>query len=99
MRANLEEASSVAAADDAMSDCMKAMQANGADTSKIDCKCCDTKQKCPDAASCMTKCCKVLGMVKPAGKTVAIMAIQYRHAETAKPPDWLNTPPAPPPRS
>ena len=84
-----------------MSDCMKAMAGDAAagDATKGDCKCCDTKSKCPDQANCMTKCCKVLGMVKPAGKRIALTTVQYRHAEPTKPPDWLSTPPAPPPRS
>lgn len=85
--------------DTEMSDCMKAMQGDGADTSKSDCKCCDTKSKCPDTANCMTKCCKVIGAFKPAGKLMMLTAMVYRQAEPAKPPEWLRTPPAPPPRS
>lgn len=99
MHASMDGATVAAVADDTMSDCMKAMQAEGVDTSNSGCKCCDTKQKCPDAANCMTKCCKVLGMLKPAGKMIALTAVQYRQAEPAKPPEWLSTPPAPPPRS
>lgn len=84
-----------------MSDCMQAMAGDAAagDATKGDCKCCDTKSNCPDQANCMTKCCKVLGMVKRAGKRIALTTSQYGHVETAKPPDWLRTPPAPPPRS
>jgi hypothetical protein len=81
-----------------MSDCMKAMGTSGS-SDKSDCKCCDTKHKCPDGANCMTKCCKVIGALKPAGKLIAVSAVAYRHAEPAKPPNWVSTPPAPPPRS
>ncbi len=84
-----------------LSDCMKAMAGDAAtgDATKGGCTCCDTKSKCPDQATCMSKCCKVLAVVKPAGKRIALTTIQYRHAEPAKPPEWLSTPPAPPPRS
>lgn len=85
-----------------MSDCMKMMQATGDETTtKHDgsCKCCDTQNKCPDTANCMTKCCKVIGALKPPGKPFLLSSIAYQQAEPAKPPDWLSTPPAPPPRS
>ena len=84
-----------------MSDCMKAMagEAAAGDATKGGCQCCETKSKCPDQATCMSQCCKVLAMVMPAGKRIALTTIQYRHAEPAKPPEWLSTPPAPPPRS
>ncbi len=86
-----------------MSDCMKMMQAAGHETnpSKHDggCKCCDTQNKCPDTANCMTKCCKVIGALKPPGKPFLLSSIAYQQAEPAKPPEWLRTPPAPPPRS
>lgn len=82
-----------------MSDCMKAMGGDGADTSKSDCTCCDTQNKCPDTANCMTKCCKVIGALKPAGKMIPLSTVAYRQAEPAKPPEWLRTPPAPPPRT
>ncbi len=86
-----------------MSDCMKMMQAAGDETTTIkhdgSCKCCDTQNKCPDTANCMSKCCKVIGAVKPATKMIALSSIGYRLAEPAKPPEWLQTPPAPPPRS
>lgn len=82
-----------------MSDCMKAMQGNVGEVPKGNCKCCDSKQQCPDTANCMTKCCKVIGALKPAGKIMMLTAMVYRQAEPAKPPEWLRTPPAPPPRS
>ena len=82
---------------------MKAMQSKGDgaadDTSKGDCKCCDTKSKCPDTANCMTKCCKVIGALKPAGKIVALTLVAYLQAEPAKPPNWVSSPPFTPPRS
>ena len=93
----------MAMADTDTSDCMKAMQGKGdgviGDSANGDCKCCDTKSKCPDTASCMTKCCKAIGALKPAGKMIAVSTVAYRHAEPAKPPNWVSTPPAPPPRS
>ena len=81
-----------------MSDCMKAMGGSSS-SDKSDCKCCDTKSKCPDTANCMTKCCKVIGALKPAGKMIAVLTVAYRQAEPAKPPNWVSTPPAPPPRT
>ena len=61
----------MAMADMDMSDCMEAMNSRGAgvagNSSSGDCKCCDAKHKCPDSANCMTKCCKVIGALKPAG--------------------------------
>lgn len=82
-----------------MSDCMKAMGGGAGSSEKSDCKCCDTQNKCPDTANCMTKCCKVIGALKPAGKMIPLSTVAYRHAEPAKPPEWLRTPPAPPPRT
>jgi hypothetical protein len=84
---------------DDMSDCMKAMQSGASDSSKSHCKCCDTQNKCPDSATCMTKCCKVIGALKPTGKIITLTPIAYRQAEPAKPPEWLRPPPAPPPRT
>ncbi len=87
----------------AMPDCMAKMQAAGdeAPMTKGDgsCMCCDTQHKCADAVNCMTKCYKVLGAIKPSGKTVVLKRIAYRPAEPDKPPEWLRTPPAPPPRT
>ena len=88
----------MAMADMDMSDCMKAMGVSGA-ADKSDCKCCDAKSKCPDTANCMTKCCKAIGALKPAGKILAVSIVAYRQTEPAKPPSWVSTPPAPPPRS
>lgn len=82
-----------------MSDCMKAMNAGAGTPEKSDCTCCDTKHKCPDTANCMTKCCKVIGAIKPVSKFIALSRIAYRQAEPAKPPEWLRTPAAPPPRT
>ena len=82
-----------------MSDCMKAMNAGAGTSEKSDCKCCDTKHKCPDTTNCMTKCCKVIGALKPAGKIVALTMVAYRQAEPAKPPNWVSSPPFTPPRS
>ena len=95
---------STAMTDVDMSDCMKAMHAKsvgGSDTStsKSGCKCCDTKHQCPDSANCMTKCCKVIGALKPAGKIVALTMVAYHQAEPAKPPNWVSSPPFTPPRS
>lgn len=82
-----------------MSDCMRAMQGAAGSSKKRDCKCCDAQHKCPDTANCMTKCCKVIGAVRPAGSTIPLTTVAYRLAQPAKPPDWLNAPPFTPPRS
>lgn len=82
-----------------MSDCMKAMGGGAGSSKTSDCTCCDTQNKCPDAANCMTKCCKVIGALKPAGKMLPLSTVAYRQAAPAKPPEWLRTPPAPPPRT
>lgn len=86
-----------------MPDCMKLMQATDDTTAPTkrdgSCTCCDTQNKCPDIANCMTKCCKVIGALKPSGKLLLLNSIAYQQAEPAKPPKWLRTPPGPPPRS
>jgi len=82
-----------------MSDCMRAMQGAPSDSSKSGCKCCDTKSSCPDQATCMAKCCKVIGAWKPAGNVMTLTSMVYHQAEPAKPPEWARTPPAPPPRT
>jgi len=82
-----------------MSNCMKAMQDVPSDSSKSGCKCCDTKSSCPDQASCMAKCCKIIGALKPAGNVMTLTTMVYHQAEPAKPPEWAQTPPAPPPRT
>jgi hypothetical protein len=82
-----------------MTDCMKAMSGSANEAPKGACKCCDTKSKCPDTAGCMSKCCKVLGALKPASKVIGLTIVQYHQTERAKPPNWVSIPPAPPPRS
>ena len=78
-----------------MADCHKAMggRATG------DCKCCDTKSKCPDQATCLMKCCKVIGTLEPPAMMAPLVTASYHPAEPEKPPNWVNSPPAPPPRS
>ena len=86
-----------------MFDCMKAMA--GAqdkaptDTSKGDCTCCDTKHKCPDAANCMTKCCKIIGALRPAARIEQLVFVLYQLPAPERPPDWISAPPFTPPRS
>ena len=82
-----------------MTDCMKAMGSDAGHVEKSDCKCCDAKSPCPDSANCMSKCCKVIGALKPAGKIVPLKQIAYRQMEPAKPPNWLSSPPFTPPRT
>lgn len=93
----------MAIADIDMSGCMKGMQGPSGgvagDSPTGACTCYDTEHECLDTANCMTKCCKVIGAMKPAGKMPAVLTIAYRQAEPAKPPDWVSAPPAPPPRS
>lgn len=91
------------AANAAMSDCMKAMgqgqDTGAADPAKSDCDCCQTKSKCPEMASCMTKCCKVIGYVRPATRIATVAFLIYQLPAPDKPPDWTSQPPSPPPRS
>lgn len=82
-----------------MSDCMKAMGGGVGSSEKSDCTCCDTQNKCLDTANCMTKCSKVIGELKPVGNLFSLTSIAYRQTEPAEPPEWLRTPPAPPPRT
>ena len=82
-----------------MTDCMKAMGGDPGHVDKSDCRCCDVKSKCPNRADCMSKCCKVIGALKPAGKIVLLTQIAYRQTEPAKPPNWRSSPPFTPPRS
>jgi len=87
-------------ADDAMSDCMKAMgKTVPAKTS--DCPCCDTHHKmpCQDMQVCLAKCAnQALAVATPAVEprrvTMRVVALTDRN----KPPDWLSGPPAEPPR-
>jgi hypothetical protein len=76
-------------------DCPKAM--GGGATSE--CKCCDTKSPCPDQAICMTKCGKLLEMVRLPVKAELLVSVGYLPFAPEKPPNWGSTPPSPPPRS
>ena len=78
-----------------MADCHKARGS----TPNNECTCCDTTSKCPDQATCMMKCCKALGAVRSAARIVSLVLFHYRPADPEKPPNWVNAPPAPPPRS
>jgi hypothetical protein len=78
-----------------MPDCHKAM---GGAASK-DCKCCDKKSKCPDQATCLLKCFKVIGALTSPTRTAPLVTGRYSPAEPEKPPDWARAPPFPPPRS
>ena len=78
-----------------MPDCHKAM----AGAISKDCKCCDTKSKCPDQATCLLKCFKVIGALTSPAKTAPLVTVRYSPAEPEKPPDWARSPPFPPPRS
>jgi hypothetical protein len=78
-----------------MPDCHKAMGG----TTGTGCKCCDTKSKCPDQATCLLKCFKVIGAITSPAKTARLVRVRYRPSEPEKPPNWARTPPFPPPRS
>jgi hypothetical protein len=78
-----------------MPDCHKAMGG----TTSTGCKCCDTKSKCPDQATCLLKCFKVIGAITSPAKTARLVRVRYRPSEPEKPPNWARTPPFPPPRS
>jgi hypothetical protein len=75
-------------------DCHKAM-----DGANSDCKCCDTKSMCPDPATCMTKCGKLLDAAKLLAKVALSNFAGYLRIAPEKPPNWGRTPPSPPPRS
>ncbi|MEQ1715305.1 MAG: hypothetical protein ABL907_04865, partial [Hyphomicrobium sp.] len=84
MAANFDAAADASGAELApvdMADCHKSM-ASG------DCTCCDAKSKCPDQASCMMKCCKVLTTFRPAAQPTVHSDMHYRLTATAKPPPW-----------
>lgn len=78
-----------------MADCHRAM----GDATNGDCSCCDTKSTCADQGACMAKCCKVVGVVRPATHIAELVRFSYQPAVPDKPPSWSSEPPAPPPRS
>ena len=103
MRASMDGAAALA--DEAMSDCMKAMQVKGQDHGRVqdqNCPCCDTpaKSMCPDVGACLAKCSvHVIAVLAPAAE---IRLPTIRHSWPADPqesPDWSFAPPAPPPRA
>ena len=65
--------------------------------SSSDCKCCDTKAKCPGSA-CLMTCCKVIGVVRSTLLVRLFEPVRYRPIDPLKPPDWAAQPPGPPPR-
>ena len=82
---------------DAEMEAMEAMEAM--DMAACDCTGCDPKSKCPDQATCMAKCCKVLSAIESAAMFIVLPEMHYRLPEPAKPPAWVSAPPASPPRS
>ena len=91
-----DNASVLADAGSSMVDCDQVAQP----ASSSECHCCDKSSKCPDQASCLTKCCaKVLGSLKTLTKTGVPRLVHFRPADPLRPPDWTIAPPAPPPRT
>ena len=85
----------VLAADDpsGMADCDHAQPDAAAD-----CRCCDTKAKCP-AAACPMTCCKVIGVTRATVLVRMFEPVSYRPNDPLRPPDWSAEPTGPPPRS
>jgi hypothetical protein len=102
MRASMDAVASVStASDDAMSDCMKAMQAQGQEKDQ-DCPCCDTPSKapCSDVGACLAKCSfHVIAILVPAAENRPTVVQHSYPTAQQKPPDWSLSPPAPPPRA
>jgi hypothetical protein len=106
MHANARETVlAVAPPEDAMSDCMKAMQSMIDSTHGVaekDCPCCDTSSKaaCPEMMACLAKC--GITAIAALSSGLATLRLVIRHdrpADPQKPPDWLHRPPAPPPKA
>ena len=96
MHHDIEAASMAGEPDSAMADCDRAAPAS----SNSGCHCCDKSSKCPDQASCLTKCCaKVLGTLETLPKVGQPRLAHVRPADPLRPPDWTSAPPAPPPRT
>jgi hypothetical protein len=76
-------------------DCHDAMEGSAGS----DCKCCDTKSMCPDQATCMTKCGKLLDVVRLPVKLASLASVCHLPSAREKPPNWGSIPPSPPPRS
>jgi hypothetical protein len=100
-----EVATAAPSADTAMSDCMKAMQAQGQaqdEPQDQNCPCCDTplKSNCPDMGSCLAKCSvQVIAAFAPDTDRPLPLYGHNWPADPQKPPDWAFAPPAPPPRA
>lgn len=99
----VRERSSIVADNDAMSDCMKAMQAaSDQDGTHNDCVCCDTHSKmpCSDGAACLAKCStSVIAVLSPQQRSYQqLLRLSLPHT-AEKPPDWSLRPPAPPPKA
>jgi hypothetical protein len=98
---DLMKSAGTVVADDSMSDCMKAMQARKPDNAQH-CPCCDTASKtsCPDDGACLAKCSvHVIAVLTPAVAGPWATGGHDSPAVPQKPPDWLSSPPAPPPRT
>ena len=78
-----------------MEDCASMMKvAAGTD----DCPCCDEDKACPPQL-CMAKCFQFLGLVQQSRPIVRLVTTHYRPTTPAHPPDWLDQPQPPPPRT
>lgn len=106
MRESMQSTDAAAATEDAMSDCMKAMQAQQRaqqdQAQEHNCPCCDTPAKgaCPDVGACLAKCSvHLIAVLEPAGVFRPPIIRHHRPADPQKPPEWSRAPPAPPPRA
>lgn len=90
-----------ASTDEAMSDCMKAMQAQ-AQAVDQNCPCCDTPSKaaCPDMGACLAKCSfHIIAILASVAEDLVGVFEHDQPTNPHKPPDWALAPPAPPPRA
>lgn len=106
MRAGTDEVALASHAGDAkLSDCMKAMRAQGQAQGQAQdqsCPCCDTPLKgaCPDMGACLAKCsAQVIAVLAPGADNHLRVHRHDRPADPEKPPDRAFPPPAPPPRA
>ena len=86
---------------EAMSDCMKAMQAQQP-AKGFDCPCCDspTKAPCLDGGVCLAKCSVNVFAAFTLSADYSRPIIRHdRPGDPHIPPDWATSPPAPPPRA
>ncbi len=94
------DAGAAATAD--MTDCEKMMRAathqGPKGTGKADCPCCVTQNACPPDL-CVFKCFKVFGTFVTPDAVRALASLRFLRDNPDRPPDWIDSPQAPPPRA